>query len=56
MVIAFFAIAKKGEHMTKSQNDLSYEIKLALIRAIVNTDNELIWEIVKEAIEKGEEE
>ena len=42
--------------MTKSQNGLCYEIKLALIRAIVNVDNELVWEILKEAIEKGEDE
>lgn len=38
--------------MTKSQNDLCYELKLAIIRAIVNIDNELMWEIVKQAIEK----
>lgn len=38
--------------LTKEQNDLCYKLKLSIIRAIVNTDNELIWEIVKKEIEK----
>lgn len=40
----------KSTNLTDSQNDLCYEIKFALVRGIINLENDVIWKYVTEGV------
>lgn len=49
-------MVRKERRMTKSENELAYSIKLAFVKAIIDLDNEDLWNIVLKALEEKKEE
>ena len=51
-------MSKKSPNLTDEQNDLCYEIKFALVKAIINMNHDDMWKLVQKEIDrmKGEEE
>lgn len=45
---------KNKRDLTEAQNNAVLEIEFALIRAIINLDREKLWELIKDAYEKGD--
>ena len=43
----------KSPNLTDEQNDLCYEIKFTLIRAIIHMNHDTMWELMRKAMESG---
>ena len=43
----------KSENLTDEQNDLCFEIQFEIIRAIINMNHDVMWELIQRAIESG---
>lgn len=45
---------KNKGNLTEAQNNAVLEVEFALIRAIINLDRKKLWELIKDAYEKGD--
>ena len=45
----------KSPNLTDAQNDLCFEIKLSIVGAIINMNNDTMWKLIQKSIDESEE-